>query len=60
VQDGVRDGEHIRHWMHGRFIERLKEEGKPHIIVSGPHEERLKRAVGAIEAALATAHPGGS
>ncbi len=60
VQDGVRDGEHIRHWMHGRFIERLTEEGKPHIVVSGPHEERLKRAVGAIAAVLATAHPGGS
>ena len=52
VQDGVRDGEHIRHWLHGRFIERLVKAGKPHIIVTGSREERLHRAVAAIEAVL--------
>ncbi len=48
-QDGTRDGEHIRHDMHKRFIERLKEEGKNYIIVTGSKEERLKKAIDAID-----------
>lgn len=47
--DGLRDGEHIRHWMHTRFIERLTEEKKKFIVVTGSREERLKRAVSAID-----------
>lgn len=49
VQDGLRDGEHVRHGMHRRFVERLTEEGKPFIVVRGSPEERLAAAVGAIE-----------
>jgi NadR type nicotinamide-nucleotide adenylyltransferase len=49
VQDGTRDGEHIRHWMHQRFIERLKEDNKPFIIVSGSEEARLQAAIKAID-----------
>lgn len=52
VQDGLRDGEHIRHVMHTRFIERLNEEGKNYIIVSGSREARLKAAIDAIESTL--------
>ena len=49
VQDGLRDGEKIRHQMHQTFIERLKESNKPFIIVTGTPEQRLKSAVTAIE-----------
>ncbi len=49
VQDGLRDGEHIRHEMHLRFVERLTEDQKKFIIVSGSHEERLKKAIEVID-----------
>jgi HTH-type transcriptional regulator, transcriptional repressor of NAD biosynthesis genes len=49
VQDGLRDGEHIRHDMHKRFIARLAHEGKKHIVVTGTKEERLRAAIAAIE-----------
>jgi NadR type nicotinamide-nucleotide adenylyltransferase len=45
IQDGTRDGETIRHQMHNRFIERLKEDNKPFVIVRGTPEQRLKSAV---------------
>ncbi|MCR4286279.1 MAG: AAA family ATPase [Candidatus Kaiserbacteria bacterium] len=48
--DGLRDGEHVRHSMHTRFIERLTEEKKKFIVVTGSREERLKKAVEAIDA----------
>lgn len=51
-QDGLRDGEHIRHDMHQRFVERLTEEKKNFILLRGSREERLKRAVEAIEKTL--------
>ena len=47
-QDGTRDGEHIRHNMHKRFIERLTEENKKFILVTGGREERLRAATEAI------------
>jgi NadR type nicotinamide-nucleotide adenylyltransferase len=49
VQDGYRDGEHIRHQMQQRFIGRLKEESKQYIVVSGSVEERLSASIKAIE-----------
>lgn len=49
VQDGIRDGEHIREWMHQRFLERLSERGVPVLEVSGSHEDRLAKAMNAIE-----------
>jgi HTH-type transcriptional regulator, transcriptional repressor of NAD biosynthesis genes len=52
--DGLRDGEHIRHAMHARFIERLTEDGKNFIIVTGSREERLEKAIDAIEALRGT------
>lgn len=52
VQDGYRDGEHIRAWMHGRFIERLDEAQRQYITLSGPHLERLRLAVSAVEPLL--------
>ena len=47
-QDGLRDGEHIRHGMHRRFIQRLEEDKKKFIIVSRTREERLETAIKAI------------
>jgi NadR type nicotinamide-nucleotide adenylyltransferase len=49
VQDGLRDGEHIRHAMHARFVERLTEDKKNFIIVTGSREERLQTAIVAID-----------
>jgi NadR type nicotinamide-nucleotide adenylyltransferase len=48
-QDGTRDGEHIRHWMHERFIEKLTNTNRPFIAVSGTKEERLQQAIGHID-----------
>lgn len=45
VQDGIRDGEHIRHKMHKWFVERVKMTGVPYIIVTGSHEQRLAAAL---------------
>lgn len=52
IQDGLRDGEHIRHNMHKRFIEKLTQTNRNFICVSGSPEERLKQAVGAIDQIL--------
>lgn len=49
VQDGTRDGEAIRDWMHAVFVEELTAQGRPYRHVSGPPEERLKAAVGWID-----------
>ena len=44
VQDGIRDGEHIRHRMHQWFIDHIKKTGMPYIIVSGTRRQRLRKA----------------
>jgi HTH-type transcriptional repressor of NAD biosynthesis genes len=48
VQDGMRDGEHVREWMHHRFIEALEGWGRPFVVVSGSRQSRLQVAVEAI------------
>jgi NadR type nicotinamide-nucleotide adenylyltransferase len=48
VQDGVRDGERIRHWMHAKFIERLEDIDIPYIIVAGSPEQRMLDSIKAI------------
>lgn len=45
VQDGTRDGEHIRHSMHERFKQKLKKRNKKYIVLSGSHEDRLRKAI---------------
>lgn len=52
VQDGTRDGEQIRHWMHDRFVEKLTETKRPFVIVRGSKEERLARAIEQIDMLL--------
>lgn len=46
VQDGYRDGEHIRDWMHGRFLEALAE--RRHVVIEGNEEQRMVTAMGAV------------
>ena len=57
VQDGTRDGEHIRHWMHGRFEERLSETGRTFSVVRGTKEERLAQTVALIDTFIEQKHP---
>jgi NadR type nicotinamide-nucleotide adenylyltransferase len=50
VQDGVRDGEQIREWMHGRFADQLKSSGTPYVLLTGGVDARLRQAITAIDA----------
>lgn len=52
-QDGIRDGEHLRAWMTGRFKETCPASGTPTIVLSGPPERRLAEALAAIDGLLA-------
>jgi len=45
VQDGFRDGESIREWMHEAFVEALTERGVPFYPITGTHEERMAAAI---------------
>lgn len=51
-QDGIRDGEHIRHAMHQRFIEALDTRDVPYVIVTGTRNQRLKAATKKIDELL--------
>lgn len=53
VQDGVRDGEKIREWMHGRFVELIAAAGIPYVLITGPYEARLPKAIAAVDTLLA-------
>ncbi len=44
IQDGWRDGEHIRLDMHRRFIQRLDEEDRPYVLLEGSPDERIFKA----------------
>jgi HTH-type transcriptional regulator, transcriptional repressor of NAD biosynthesis genes len=52
VQDGTRDGEHIRGWMTARFREVLAERPEPRLEVRGDRAARLAAAVAAIDPLL--------
>ncbi len=52
VQDGTRDGEHLRNWMHGRFEEALAASGRPYVVLRGTHAERLREASALIDGLL--------
>jgi NadR type nicotinamide-nucleotide adenylyltransferase len=54
VQDGIRDGEHIRQWMHDRFHDELSRMATPMLVVSGPHEQRLAAAIERIDRLLSS------
>lgn len=48
VQDGLRDGEHLRQVMHARFCELAAESGRPFEIVTGTPDQRLELALDAL------------
>ncbi|MES2466509.1 MAG: AAA family ATPase [Verrucomicrobiota bacterium] len=50
VQDGLRDGEHLRHEMHQWFGDALTRQPVPWVLLSGPIEERLEKALACIRA----------
>jgi len=52
--DGLRDGEHLRSWMTGRFRDVLALQNVPWIEVRGNREERLRHALAAVDAILAS------
>jgi HTH-type transcriptional regulator, transcriptional repressor of NAD biosynthesis genes len=55
VQDGFRDGEKIRKWMHGRFLEQLKGGPTPLVVLEGNYSARDKRAEAALREVLGRA-----
>jgi HTH-type transcriptional regulator, transcriptional repressor of NAD biosynthesis genes len=57
VQDGLRDGEHIRHWMHDLFVAELTATCRPFALISGTREERLTQAVELIDRLVLGARP---
>jgi HTH-type transcriptional regulator, transcriptional repressor of NAD biosynthesis genes len=60
VQDGTRDGEAIREWMHRRFVEELTATQRPYVILRGPREERLTQALSVLESQGLIPSRGGS
>jgi HTH-type transcriptional regulator, transcriptional repressor of NAD biosynthesis genes len=55
VQDGFRDGEHIRPWMHQRFLDQIGSNSTPWILLKGDYLERFEVASRAVETLLAPA-----
>ena len=49
VQDGIRDGELIREWMHEAFVAELTAQGRRFNHLSGSYEERFDEAVKRID-----------
>jgi HTH-type transcriptional regulator, transcriptional repressor of NAD biosynthesis genes len=49
VQDGIRDGEHLREWMTERFRQELDARHLPWILLQGGYDQRFRTAVTAIE-----------
>lgn len=52
VQDGLRDGEHVRHEMHQWFETALARQHVPWVCIRGPAEERLNSSMKAIQELL--------
>lgn len=53
VQDGLRDGEHIRHEMHRWFEQALDAQSVPWMLLRGGREERLKAALARVKSLMA-------
>lgn len=52
IQDGTREGKHIRLEMHQWFIDVLTQKGKQHITVEGAHQQRMAKATREISSRL--------
>lgn len=57
VQDGYRDGQHIRDWMHRRFEEALRARDKRFVVLAGDHESRFRAAIALCDDLLAQVRP---
>jgi len=57
VQDGTRDGEHLRAGMQRRFEEELRATGRICVLIAGTPEERLAQATAACDALLSEVRP---
>jgi HTH-type transcriptional repressor of NAD biosynthesis genes len=50
IQDGLRDGEHIRDWMYNRFLEEFKNKNIKYYIIDSPnYDERYIQAIKIID-----------
>ena len=50
VQDGLRDGEHIRDWMYERFLKELDNKKMNYYLIDSPnYDERIKKAIEIME-----------
>ena len=49
VQDGTRDSEQIREWMHEMFVTMLADTGRPFKLLDGNFDDRLQKAIQHIE-----------
>ncbi len=49
IQDGLRDGEHLRHEMHQWFQTLLAGQSVPWLLLRGTHEERMRQAIDRID-----------
>ena len=54
VQDGTRDGEHLRSWMHRRFLAKLKQKKLNYLVASGTRKQRLAFCVQKINQILSS------
>lgn len=52
VQDGTRDGEAVRGWMHETFVAELEAQRRPFRLLSGSQRERFEAAVGHVDELL--------
>ena len=57
VQDGIRDGEHLRSWMTERFVTELAATGRRFVVLTGSWDERRATALTAIDDLLADGWP---
>ncbi|GLY05956.1 MULTISPECIES: AAA family ATPase [Actinoplanes] len=53
VDDGLRDGEHLREWMTGRFRDLLTAGSGPFVELTGGYADRLRTAIAAVDRMLA-------
>jgi HTH-type transcriptional repressor of NAD biosynthesis genes len=57
VQDGIRDGEHVRSWMTDRFAAELDATDRRFVVLTGSWDERRAAALAAIDDLLADGWP---
>ena len=56
VQDGTRDGEEIREWMHAAFLKELESKGRPFRLLTGGWDDRFSQASASIQQLVDNGH----